>query len=123
LPFTGTDLKTLLYITLFCLGVWGILAGVFPEVKTEIFLGILLPWVTLMIEIPLIKKTFRTDPVGLTNLLIKGFGIKFLIYGVYLFVILKFCTSNPHPFIFSFAGSFLVLHMVEAGVLKSTTQT
>lgn len=116
-------MKTLFYITLVCLGVWGLLAGFYPAAKTAIFLGILLPWITLMIEIPLIKKTFRTNPVGLTRLLIKGFGIKFLVYGVYLFVILQFCTSNPHPFIFSFAGSFLVLHMVEAGVLKSTTQT
>ncbi|MFQ6612172.1 MAG: hypothetical protein ACE5D2_03615 [Fidelibacterota bacterium] len=116
-------MKNMIYITVFCLGIWGLLAGFFPGIKVEIFLGFLLPWFSLMVEIPLIKKTFISNPVSLTKLLIKGFMIKFVAYGVYLFVIIEFYTSNPHPFIFSFAGSFLVLHMVEAGVLKSITQT
>jgi len=41
------------------------------------------------------------------------------IFGLYLMIIINFYSFNPYPFVFSFAGSFLAFHALEAVVLKS----
>ena len=111
-----------MYITIFCLGVGGLLSAIFPEFHLEISLGILLPWLLTVIEIPLIKRTHAKNPQEVFSLLTKGFIIKMILYGAYLFIILTFYVSHQLPFVYNFAGSFIVLHGIEAFVLKSTVQ-
>jgi hypothetical protein len=49
-----------------------------------------------------------------TGWMIKSFFGKMIIYGLYFVIILGFYTFQALPFVSSFVGFFIVLHMIEA---------
>jgi hypothetical protein len=69
----------------------------------------------------LFSKFQKMTTQQMTQWLMISFGIKMLIYPIYFIIIFKFYSFAPYPFIFSFAGYFIGLHVVEAVVLKSKT--
>ncbi|MBN4081019.1 hypothetical protein JYT44_01505 [Caldithrix abyssi] len=112
-------MRPIIYLTAIALGIFGLGAGIQPDYKIEIFWGIFMPWAVASIEIFLVFKAKGKDPLLMTKVLMAGFVGKMLLFGVYLTIIIYFYSFEPYPFIFSFAGSFLAFHALEALVLKS----
>ena len=107
-------------IGVFCLGSWGLLSGIFfPPHSTELFLGMIAPLIAGGITIPVMKKTHAADPAALTKFMMKGFLVKIILYGGDVSIIIGFYAFNAVPFILSFIGYFVTLHILEAFYLKS----
>lgn len=102
-------------LIIFCLGSFGILSGIFfEEYKIEIFLGMIMPLTVGILTVILSYKVYLKDPEKLTGWMIKSFFGKMIIYGLYFVIILGFYTFHALPFVSSFVGFFIVLHMIEA---------
>ena len=56
----------------------------------------------------------------LTSFFIKSFFIKMVFYGAYIIILFNFYTFSHVPFILSFVGSFITLHIGEAFFFNST---
>ena len=56
----------------------------------------------------------------LTSFFIKSFFIKMVFYGAYIIILFNFYTFSHVPFILSFSGCFITLHIGEAFFFNST---
>ncbi|MBC8215888.1 MAG: hypothetical protein H8E64_05185 [Candidatus Marinimicrobia bacterium] len=108
-------MKFKLNLTLFSLGSWGLISGIFfPQYIWEIFLGMIGPLVVGIVTVTLVKNTFEISNEKLTATMAKAFFIKMIFYGVYVSVIIGFSSFDSPSYIISFAAYFSVLHMFEA---------
>ena len=67
----------------------------------------------------LTERTWRRQPERLTALLITAFAGKMVFFGAYVAVMLKGLALRPVPFVASFTGAFIVLHLMEALALRN----
>jgi len=67
----------------------------------------------------LTARTWRGHPERLTSLLVTAFAGKMVFFGAYVAVMLKVLALRPVPFVSSFAGAFIVLHLMEAFGLRN----
>ncbi len=116
-------MRSIIYLTLIALGIFGLAAGIRPEYITEIFWGIFVPWSVAVIELFWVFKAKEKDPQLTTKVLMVGFVGKMIVFGIFLSIIIYFYAFKPYPFVFSFAGSFLAFHTLEAFVLKSISKS
>ena len=114
-------MKLFLYGLLISFGIYGLFVRAKPEWSLEILLGLMAPAVIGLLTVMLFSKFQKMTTQQMTQWLMISFGIKMLIYPIYFIIIFKFYSFAPYPFIFSFAGYFIGLHVVEAVVLKSKT--
>ncbi|MBL7014377.1 MAG: hypothetical protein ISR83_08150 [Candidatus Marinimicrobia bacterium] len=115
-------MKIYFYAMMICLGLYGFIAGVKPEWSQEILLGLLAPAVVGLLTVLMFSR-FKTMTVQqMAQWLMISFGIKMIIYPLYFIILFKFYSFAPYPFVFSFAGYFIGLHIVEAVVLKSKSK-
>ncbi|MFQ6678601.1 MAG: hypothetical protein ACE5D0_09830 [Fidelibacterota bacterium] len=112
-------IKFAIFISLFCLGTFGLIVGGMESNYREIFLGMIAPLIIGIVSILFISDVQKKSPEKVTNILIKTFLVKMIFYGVYFIYIFTFYTFNPKPFIISFTGYFLTLHVSEALFLKT----
>ncbi|MFQ6606045.1 MAG: hypothetical protein ACE5DP_00100 [Fidelibacterota bacterium] len=110
----------LLYLSLFCLGSWGLLSIFFPAYITEIFLGLLIPWLMGLFTLRTVKRIYETHPEKLTPFMMKAFFGKMVVVALYIILLFRFYTFHALPFVISFAGYFITLHTLEAFYLRST---
>jgi hypothetical protein len=89
-----------------------------PRVAPELVWGIAGPLVGAAVSWWVIARTQRSAPERLTNVLIGSFGVKVLFFGLYLVVMLKGLALRPMPFVLSFTGYYVALHVVEAVLLR-----
>lgn len=66
----------------------------------------------------LAERTFRRNPEALTGLMIAGFVGKMVFFGAYVTVVIKGSSVPSVPFVVSFAGYFIALHLIEALALR-----
>ena len=111
-------MKLNMYISMVCIGTWGLLSAGFPEYGKEIFLGMFLPWIISLISISKTHSVYNIDPDKLIKHMTTAMLMKMLFYGLLLIIIFTFISFNPLPFIISFTGYFLALHITEAFVLR-----
>lgn len=114
-----STIQFLIYLSVFCIGTWGLIVGVLDQFAKEIFLGMMAPLIVGIISILVLLAMHKKSPERVTNVLIKSFGIKMIFYGMYFIYIFTFYTFNPMPFILSFVGYFVTLHICEALFLRS----
>lgn len=114
-----TAIKFSIYISVFCLGTFGLIAGGMEQYFKEIFLGMISPLVIGVLSIFYIDDIQKKSPEKLTNVILKMFVGKMIFYGAYFIFIFTFYTFTPVPFIISFSGYFITLHVCEALFLKS----
>ena len=107
-----------MYISMVCVGTWGLLSAGFPEYGKEIFLGMFLPWIISLISISKTHSVYNIDPDKLIKHMTTAMLMKMLFYGLLLIIIFNFISFNPLPFIISFTGYFLALHIIEAFTLR-----
>jgi|SRR4051812_11344083 hypothetical protein len=84
----------------------------------DVILGMLAPVVVTGLSWVLTERTYRRDPQAVTTWMITAFGAKLLVFAAYVALALKVLAVEATPFVTSFVGSFLVLHLAEAFALK-----
>ena len=111
-------MKLTIYIRMACVGTWGLLSAAFPDYVKEIFLGMVLPWLISLISIVKTRSVYNLNPEKLIKHMTKAMLMKMVSYGILLVIIFTFISFNPLPFIISFTGYFLALHIIEAFTLR-----
>ena len=111
-------MKLYIYIGMICVGTWGLLSAAFPNYVKEIFLGMVIPWSISLISISKTHSVYNINPEKLIKHMTKAMLMKMVSYGILLVIIFTFISFNPLPFIISFTGYFLALHITEAFVLR-----
>ena len=84
----------------------------------ELLLGMLGPLSSAVVTWHVLERTQSSTPERLTNVMITAFGVKVLLFAVYVVVILGVLGFRPKPFMLSFAGYYVALHVVEAMFLR-----
>ena len=101
-----------------CVGTWGLLSAAFPDYVKEIFLGMVLPWLISLISIVKTRSVYNLNPEKLIKHMTTAMLMKMMSYGLLFIIIFTLISFNPLPFIISFTGYFLTLHITEAFVLR-----
>src|SRR5690349_10455590 len=92
-----------------------LLIALFVERTTALAVaaGMIGPLVVAVGSWLLVEQTFTRSPERLTATMIAAFGVKVVFFGVYVAVLLMVASLPPLPFVFSFTGYFIALHLTE----------
>ncbi len=88
------------------------------SVNPEVFAGMIGPLVTAVATWVCVVRVYAVSPERLTQVLVAGFGAKMVFFGAYVVVALRGFGLRPIPFVVSFAGFFITLHVMEALFLR-----
>lgn len=113
-----STIQFLIFLGVFCLGTWGLIVGGIGYTK-EIFLGMIAPLIIGIMSIILLSIAHQKSSEKVNKIMIKLFAGKMVFYALYFIYIFTFYTFNPMPFILSFTGYFITLHISEALFLRS----
>ncbi len=101
------------------LGAWLVVTLVAEEpVNPEAFAGMIGPLVTAVATWVGVARVHAVAPERLTAVMVAGFGAKMVFFGAYVIVALRGFGLKPIPFVVSFAGFFIALHVIEALFLR-----
>ena len=106
------------FTVLLFIGSAGIFSNYYINFTYEIFLGLFAPILVGYGTIFFMENHSNEGMIRFNRMLIKGFALKFIFYGLYILVIFTVYSFNPIPFMCSFIPSFIGLHMMEAIILK-----
>ena len=106
------------YTVILLIGIAGIFSRFFDSMINEIFLGLVGPVLVGFITIFFMIKYSNSRAIRFNKMLVRGFAIKFIFYGLFIITIFTVYSFKPIPFMCSFTVSFIGLHMMEAIVLK-----
>ena len=106
------------YTVILLIGIAGIFSSFFDNMISEIFLGLVGPVLVGFMTIFFMIKYSNSRAIRFNRMLVRGFAIKFIFYGVFIITIFTVYSFKPVPFMCSFTVSFIGLHMMEAIVLK-----
>jgi hypothetical protein len=84
----------------------------------ELLFGMAAPLASAIVTWLVMARTQASAPERLTNVLISAFGIKMVLFGAYVVVMLGVLSMRPVPFIASFTSYYVALHLGEALLLK-----
>lgn len=84
----------------------------------EVALGLFGPLLAAVATWELVERTYRRAPAKLTGLMAVAFGVKMVFFGAYVAVMLKGLSLQAIPFVVSFTGYFIGLHVAEALFLR-----
>ena len=116
-------MRLFIYGILASLGILGLIAGLYPVYGLELFLGWILPVLAGIVTLHFIGSAAQKDPFLVTKILVKGFALKMVYYGATVLILFKLYSFEPIPFICSFSGFFLGLHVLEAVIIKRISQS
>ncbi len=88
------------------------------RVSPEALAGMAAPLVSAVLTWIVVERTHAAAPERLTNVLMAAFAIKMVLFGAYAIVALGVLSMRPKPFIASFTGYYVALHVGEALLLK-----
>ena len=106
------------YTVILLIGIAGIFSRFFDSMINEIFLGLVGPVLVGFMTIFFMIKYSNSRAIRFNRMLVRGFAIKFIFYGVFIITIFTVYSFKPVPFMCSFTSSFIGLHLMEAIVLK-----
>ena len=106
------------YTVILLIGIAGIFSSFFDNMISEIFLGLVGPVLVGFITIFFMIKYSNSRTIRFNRMLVRGFAIKFIFYGIFIITIFTVYSFKPVPFMCSFTSSFIGLHLMEAIVLK-----
>jgi hypothetical protein len=84
----------------------------------EVWLGMLAPLVVVSATWLMTVRVYRAHPERLTSLMVSAFAGKLMFFGAYVALAIGVLGVQPVPFVVSLAGYFIVLHLIEALLLK-----
>ena len=111
-------MRLFLYGLIFSIGILCLSISSLFIYKEELFVGWVLPVFAGCITMYSVNRVSKKKPAELTLVLMKGFVLKFIYYGVAIFLMYKYYSFEPLPFICSFVSFFIVFHVLEAIVIK-----
>jgi F0F1-type ATP synthase assembly protein I len=112
-------MKPVVWMAAVALASWAVAAAmVDPRTRFEIFCGMAGPLAGAAATWVLAVTAYRRDPGSLTGAMVAGFGVKLLLFAAYFTVMLKGLALRPVPFVASFTGYFITLHLMEALFLR-----
>jgi len=76
------------------------------------------PLIVVSITWVLTERVYKARPEQVTSLMITAFAGKLVFFGAYVGLAIGVFGVKPVPFVASFTGYFIVLHLVEALWLK-----
>ena len=88
------------------------------RIGVDVLLGMIGPLMVASATWVLMEWTFRRNPKRLTSVMVMAFAGKILFFGAYVAVMLKVLSLRPVPFVASFTGYFIALHLIEALCLR-----
>ena len=92
--------------------------GFGAQTVTAALYGMAGPLVVAVATWLLAERTYRRDPQALTGLMMAGFAGKMVFFGAYVAVVIKGLSQPVVPFVVSFTGSFIAVHLIEALALR-----
>ena len=95
-----------------------LVASAAAPVNPEAFFGMLGPLVSAVATWIVVRRTYAAAPERVTGVMVIGFGVKAMFFGIYLVVMLRGLGLRPITFVVSFAAFFIALHVIEALFLK-----
>jgi hypothetical protein len=102
-----------------CVVGWAAAVGVWGEaVGLDVGLGLGGPLVAALGTWAMIARTVPADPGRLTRRLLGAFAAKIVFFGVFVVAGIRGLGLRPVAFVASFTVSFVVLHGVEAMLLR-----
>jgi hypothetical protein len=101
------------------IGSWALFAPMLDRATAVAALvGLAGPLAGAAVSWVLAERTYRRDPGGLTALMIAAFGAKMVFFAIYVTAAVALATVRPVPFVASFTGYFIALHMSESLLLR-----
>jgi hypothetical protein len=94
----------------------GVVAG--RQASREIWLGMCAPLVVAACTWILTERVYKQRPERLTSVMIGALAGKLIFFGAYVAVAIGVLHVQPVPFIVSFTGYFVALHLIEALWMK-----
>jgi hypothetical protein len=85
---------------------------------SAIWFGMLAPLVVTCTSWMLTEHWFKRGPARLTSVMMTAFAGKLVFFAVYVGSVVGVLDVPPVPFVVSFTGYYIVLHMLEALWLK-----
>jgi hypothetical protein len=101
-----------------CLAVWLTVVVTSPEYTGAVFFGILGPFSAVAVTWLLVERVARLNPAALTSVMMIGFIVKMVLFGVYVAAVIRLANVDWTAFTVSFAASFISLYAVEALLLR-----
>jgi hypothetical protein len=80
--------------------------------------GFLAPLVVVVVSWSVVKRAYRANPAGLMPVLLVGMVLKLMFLAAYAAVMLRVLHLRPIPFVAAFTVSFIVLHNIEALLMR-----
>jgi hypothetical protein len=84
----------------------------------EVWLGMFAPLIVVTVTWVLTERVHKTNPGVLTSVMITAFAGKLVFFGAYVALAIGILDVQRAPFVASFVGYFIALHMIEAQLLK-----
>lgn len=113
--------------------VWWMLAGsilssyvitalLAAQAAPEVWLGMAGPLTAATASWVVMYRQHVRRAEGLTAVMIKAFALKMILFGGYVVAVIGSGLVRPIPFVISFTGYFLALHIIEAIGLRNLLQ-
>jgi len=97
---------------------WLIASRVAGGNNPEILCGMLAPLVVAAVSWLVIERTYRLQPERLMGVMVQGLAVKAVFFGAYVAAMLRMVGLRPVPFVVSFTGYFIALHVMEAMFMR-----
>ncbi len=110
--------RFIIIMILCCLIYFGILMLIDSRFIIEYILGILLPLILGILTVIFANHSYKISPQFMNQFFIYTFISKFTIYALTFIGLFKFYSFYHIPFIISFVGCFVMLHISEAFFFK-----
>jgi len=112
-------MKPVLWMVAASVGAWlAALAVVDRRTGVEMFVGMLGPLAVATSSWVMTERTYRRHPERVTALMMAAFAGKMVFFGAYVTFALIVLALRPIPFVVSFTGYFIGLHLIEALYLR-----
>jgi hypothetical protein len=89
-----------------------------PTLNPELFWGMAAPLVATAATWIAAARTHVAAPERLAGVMMTGFALKAVFFGVYVVVMLRVMMLRPVPFVVSFTAYFITLYAMEALLLR-----
>lgn len=101
---------------------WAVAAAVGgSRVNPELLLGMAGPLVAVCASWVVFERARRTSPGQVMALMVVGFALKLVFFGVYIAVLLRMFDLRPVPFVMSFVSYFIALYAMQALQIRRLT--
>jgi hypothetical protein len=97
-----------------CVGSWLAVTAIAPALASEVFYGMFGPLVASASAWMVIERVDRTRPERTFGVMVAGFIVKMVFFGVYVAAVFTKPGLQAIPFVVSFTGYFLALYGLQA---------